>query len=170
MTDDEVHVSILQWLSGVTGLTVIKEKRGGNTPGLPYMMVNFITARKVRKHARKVKYEDTEGLNSESKKIVHATPLIEMEWQFSIHAYGPSPTSLFRPVLSRMEVSQAMEPAYPKLHVHEVSQVRNVPEFVRNTWQPRAQMDAFVRGIIQDTINTEIDVIEQHSFAISKAD
>ena len=165
MTNDEVHVSVLQWLKSVTGHTAIKANQGGTSPPLPYLMVNLLAVRKVRQRANAIRYEETEELNEAGEKIVLATPEMVMEWHFSVHAYGDQPTDLLRPVASRMEISQAMEPAYPALHVHEVSQIRNVPDFIKNAWQPRAQMDLFVHGITRDQV--EADVIDDYSLDIN---
>ena len=92
---------------------------------------------------------------------VVATPLIETEWRLSLHAYGPEPTDVLRPIRAAAQLAQKNEPLMPGLTVHEVSQIRHVPDFVNEAWRPRAQMDLFVRGIVKDGF--VIDVIEEFS-------
>jgi hypothetical protein len=60
-----------------------------------------------------------------------------------------------------------MEPLMPSLVIHEVSQIRNVPEWINNAWQPRSQMDVFVHGLTKDGF--VVDVIEQTSFETTRA-
>ena len=112
---------------------------------------------------------------------VTAKPQIETEWRFSVHAYGAhrinpktdavvsprplTPTDILRPIRAAAQLVQKNEPLMPGLIVHEVSAIRNVPEFVNARWEPRAQMDLFIRGIVADGF--VIDVIAYTSFDIS---
>lgn len=160
MTDDEVHSAVVRWLASITGETVIKAHQEGPRPPLPYVMVNMTGTAEVREHAQVVDYEeDTAG--------VLAAPVIETEWRFSVHAYGPKPTGFLRPVRSAAQLAQKVEPLMPSLVVHEISQVRNVPDWVNERWEPRAQMDMFVRGLTRDGF--AIDVIEEAPITIAGA-
>lgn len=151
LTDDQVHTAVNQWIRTKTGnTTVIKANQGGTAPALPYIMVNFTGSVEVRKWNSDIEFTETDDLNIAGEKIVTATPVIEMEWRFSVHAYGTIPSDRLRPIVSAMKLSQPMEPLVPGLHVHEISQIRNVPDWINNAWQPRAQMDLFIRGIIRD--------------------
>jgi hypothetical protein len=170
ITNDQVHSAVVQWVKAKTGnTTTIKAHQGGPAPALPYIMINFTGSAEVRRHEITVEFTDTGTPNSEGENIITAAPVIEYEWRFSVHAYGPSPTDRLRPIVSAMKVPQAMEPLMPGLHVHEISQIRNVPDWINNAWQPRAQMDVFVRGVIRDSIGT-VDVIDEYSLDIAQAE
>lgn len=155
MTDREVHGKVTKWLNTLTGVTVIKDHEGKQRPALPYIMVNFTTRRKVRERPQTVLYAgDTQ---------VEATPVLEVEWMFSVHGYADrAPTDLLRRIVSAAELTQVTEPLWPDLSIHGVSEIRNVPEWVNEAWEPRAQIDMFVRGLVKD--DHEVDVIEQYSF------
>lgn len=165
MTNDQVHTALNQWIRAKTGNgTIIKAHQGGTAPALPYIMTNFTGSAEVRQHNITVEFTDTGVENSEGENIITAAPVIEMEWRFSVHAYGTSPTDRLRPIVSAMKMLQPMEPLVPGLHVHEISQIRNVPDWINNAWQPRAQMDLFVRGIIRD--QHAVDVIDDAPFTV----
>lgn len=165
MTNDEVHSAIVRWVAAKTGITTIKAHQGGEAPATPYLMVNMTGVAEVREHAIDIEYTETHDLNSEGEKIVEAAPVTEMEWRFSVHSYGDDPTDQLRPIVSIMKLGQGMEPAYPGLTIHEVSQIRNIPDWIKNEWQPRGQMDLIARGIIRDASN--VDVIDDYSFDIA---
>lgn len=170
MTNDQVHSAVVQWVKAKTSnTTTIKAHQGGNAPALPYIMINFTGAVEVRRWHSSTEFTETDEENSEGENIVTAAPVIEMEWRFSVHSYGPSPTDKLRPIVSAMKIPQAMEPLMPGLHVHEISQIRNVPDWINNEWQPRAQMDLIVRGIIRDIVG-EVDVIDEYSLDIAQAE
>lgn len=160
MTNDEVWSAVVRWVRTVSGFTTIKSHQSGPEPAGRYVMVNFTGAFEVREHEQDVEYEDVVD-------EVTAKPVIEIEWRFSVHGYGATPTDTLRPLISASKLSQVMEPMFPSLTVHDVSQIRNVPDWINNTWQPRAQMDLNVRGIIRD--GHVIDVIEEASFDIARA-
>lgn len=166
ITNDQVHNAVLNWIKAKTSnTTTIKAHQSGPAPALPYIMVNMTGAVEVRQHEAVIEYTDTGTPNSEGESVITAAPVIEMEWRFSVHSYGTAPTDRLRPILSAMKLPQAMEPLMPGLHVHEVSQIRNVPDWINNAWQPRGQMDLFVRGIIRDS--HVVDVIDEYSLDIS---
>lgn len=155
MTDNDIHSSLVRWLKGVTGLVAIKAYQSAERPDQPYLMVNLTGVYEVREWSQEIEYqEDTAG--------VTATPPIETEWRFSVHAYGQDPTSILRPVRAAAQLAQMNEPMMPGLIVHECSQVRNVPDWINEKWEPRAQIDIFVRGIARDGFL--VDVIEKAPF------
>ena len=155
MTDDQVHTALAGWLSGITGLTVIKAYQEGDRPALPYVMVNFTGSVRVREWSQDIEYdEDTAGIT--------ATPPIETEWRFSVHAFGPNPTDILRPIRSAAQLAQKNEALFPALVIHDCSQVRNVPELVNEKWEPRAQMKMALRGLTRDGFL--VDVIEKAPF------
>ena len=161
MTNDEVHGALVRWIASLTDLKTIRAYQGKKTPPLPYIMVNFLGQAKVRQHPQTVEYV------GDGEDPVTGVPVIEVEWRFSVHAYGDEPTDILRPIVSGVQLSQVMEPLLPALVIHEVSQIRNVPDFINNAWQPRAQMDMFLRGIIRD--GHGIDVIEQAQLEYRRA-
>jgi hypothetical protein len=159
MTDDEIHSALVRWLHGITGLVVIKAHQSGPSPALPYIMVNLTGSVAIREWSQAVEYEeDTAG--------VTATPPIETEWRFSVHAYGSNPTGILRPVRAAAQLAQKNEALFPALVIHECSQVRNVPDWINEAWEPRGQMDIHLRGLARDGFL--IDVIEQAPFDFNR--
>ncbi|MGV1985589.1 phage neck terminator protein [Agrobacterium sp. 22-221-1] len=155
MNDRDAHSQVVRWVKSVTGTTTIKAYESGTAPATPYNMVNMLGTRDIRAHEQVTEYAD-QGAD------VKATPVIEVEWSFSVHAYGSNPTDNLRGIRSAAKLSQVMEPMLPSLTVHEVSQIRHVPDWINNQWQPRAQLDLFVRGLTRDGFL--LDVIEQTEF------
>ena len=159
MTDDDVNSAVVRWLAALLGVQVIKDHQGGKRPPPPYVMVNMTGTVELREHARTTTYADGAPGPGGAPAPVTAAPIIEVEWRFSVHAYGPQPTGTLRPVRSALQLAQKIEPLLPSLIAHDVSQVRNVPDWVNEKWEPRAQMDLFVRGLTRDGF--VIDVIEE---------
>lgn len=159
MTDDGVHSALVRWLASLTGTTTIKAYQSGPAPTEPYIAVNLTGTVAIREWAALIQYEEDEPDTSEEYGEVTAFPLIETEWRFSVHAYGPSPTDILRPVRSAYQLLQRHEPMLPNLIIHEISQIRNVPDWLQERWVPRAQMDIVLRGVTRDGL--VIDVIEK---------
>lgn len=162
MTDDEIIGKVVEWLATVTGRVVIQAYQSGPRPSMPYIMVNLTGTAKVRDQVQDIDYVDLDTENSEGLLEVKASPVIETEWQFSIHGFGATgaiSTDLLRPIHSAIELTQIMEPLWPTLVVHRTSQTRNVPEYVNEVWEPRAQLDMMLRGLTRDGF--VIDPIEQ---------
>lgn len=162
MTDDDIHTALVRWLANLTGLVVIKSYEGGPEPARPYIEVNFTTRREVREHEQRIDFDEDDTAGE-----VVARPVIECEWSFSLHAFGTAqPTDLLRPVVSAIKLAQVQEPILPGLVIHEISQIRHIPDYVGEQWRKRAQMDMFLRGVTRDGF--VIDVIETTEFDIER--
>ena len=161
MTDREVHSAVVRWLTTVVSETVIKADQSGERPSLPYVMVNYTGSDAVRRFPSSTEYSE----DTASGRIL-AKPVIETEWRFSIHAYAASPSDILRPVRSGATLAQINEPLMPSLVIHDVSQVRYIPEKVDEAWEPRAQMDLYVRGLVKD--GHLIDTIEEFSVGVTR--
>lgn len=114
---------------------------------------------------------------------VTAYPIIETEWHFSVNAYGRPPidhktklpvspkpafpTDILRPLRAAAELAQMNEPLMPGMTVHEVSDVRNLPEVINERIEPRAQIDIYLRGIVRDGF--VIDTINRWSFEFERS-
>lgn len=160
MTDQEIIDALVRWLNAKTNALVIQADQSGDEPTGPYVVVRFTGSAPVRDQIQDVEYSGEE--------TVTAAPVIEMEWRYSIHAHGQaSPSDLLRPIRSAVELAQIHEPLFPGLIIHELSQIRNVPEYVNEDWEPRAQMDLFIRGLTKDGF--QVDVIEEFSLEIGRA-
>lgn len=167
MNDSEIHAALVRWFSSRTGVTVIQGEQGGPEPDLPYILVRFTGSAPVREQIQDVEFIELGTINSEGFNEVEASPVIETEWRYSIHAHGgESPSDLLRPIRSAAELAQTLEPLMPGLIIHELSQIRNVPEFINEAWEPRAQMDLFLRGLTRDGF--VIDAIEEFSFKFER--
>jgi len=176
MMDSEVHTAVVAWLASLAGLTVIKAYEGGDGPAAPYIAVNLTGIAEVRENAQFDEY-DPDLPHDSALGDVTVKPQIETEWRFSVHAYGAhrinpktdalvsprplAPTDILRPIRAAAQIAQKNELLMPGLTVHEVSTIRFVPEYVNERWEPRAQMDVFLRGIVSDGF--VIDVIEEYS-------
>ncbi|MBY5682645.1 hypothetical protein HFO32_10800 [Rhizobium leguminosarum] len=167
MTNDEVWSAVVRWIASVTGTLVIRSHEGTKVPALPYVMANFTGMAQVRAHEQLIEYTATGQTTPEDKPEISATPVIEAEWRFSVHAYGSEPTGVLRPIASAWKVSQIMEPMFPALVIHDVSQIRNVPDWINNRWEPRAQLDLIVRGLTRDGFI--VDTIDETSFDIAQS-
>lgn len=156
MTDDEIIGKVVAWLATVTGCVVIQAHQSGDRPPMPYIMVNLTGTAEVRDHVQDLESTDLENGD------VQVAPVIEVEYQFSLHGFGATGaicTDLLRPVRSAAQLTQVMEPLFPALVIHDLSLVRNVPEWINEAWEPRAQMDMMLRGLTRDGF--VIDPIEQ---------
>lgn len=155
-TERDVHSAVVRWVALVSGLTVIKAHQGGARPDKPYIMVNHIATRDVREHKQRTDWdEDTAGDE------VTASPVIETEWQFSLHAYGDDPMDTLRTIRSATHLAQMQEPLLPAYAINETGPINSVPDFINEAWEPRAQMNLFLRGLTRDGF--VVDVIEQAS-------
>lgn len=152
VTDKEIHDALIMWLRGATSLLFIKDRQSGELPLLPYGMATMTGVVEVRTHPQDLIYERLEIGSS-------VCPVIETEWRFSLHVFGDDPTTVMRKLRSHFHIKQANEPLIPNLIIHEFSQIRNVPEFVNNNWEQRAQLDLFLRGLTRDGVL--VDTIEQ---------
>lgn len=167
MNDAEVHAALVRWLSARTALIVIQGEQGGIEPPTPYIVSRFTGLAAVRDNVQDVEYLELDAENSQGLKQVKASPVIETEWRYSIHCHGgESPSDHLRPIRSAAELAQAAEPLRPGLIIHELSQIRNVPEYINEAWEQRAQMDLFLRGLTKDGII--IDSIEHFSFEFER--
>lgn len=166
MTDAEVRSAVVRWLADVTGTTTIKAYQEGPRPATPYLMVNLTAVRAVREHEQEIVYANTGEITPAGKDEVSASPVIETEWQFSVHSYGSAPSAPLRKIRSAMKVNQAWEELSP-LTPHEIGRINTVPEMVNEKWEPRANASLFIRGLDRDSFI--VDVIEDASLDIDRA-
>lgn len=160
MTDDQILMKVADWLTTVTGLLFIIGDQSGDMPELPYGMVRLLSDAAVREQPQGVDYEDT------ASDEVTATIALEYEWFFSVHVYGENPTQYLKKVTLAHHLNQVTEPLAPDLVIHEVSRIRNLPEYIGEKMEPRAQMDFIVRGVISDGFS--IDVVEEYSITVDR--
>lgn len=161
----ELHNNVVKWVAAKTGITVILARQGAARPALPYIMVNFTGFDTTNYHPSEIEFEDVMVGADER---VKATPVQDGEWRYSLHAYCGSdsePEDLLMPLHAYCRIPQAIEPLLPDFVVSDVSQVRSVPEFIQNVWEPRAQMDLFLRGVAR--YGHIIDVIETVEYDIN---
>ncbi len=161
MRDSEVTTAVVEWVQARLALTCIEAHESGPRPALPYLMLNPTGVAEVRERPQEVAYV-VPPLPGDAT----ATPVIETEWRFSLHAYGPDPSDILRPLRSGSHLAQINEPLMPGLVIHEMSTVRNVPEWVNNAWEKRANVDVIVRGLVKDGF--VIDVIKEYSFSFQR--
>lgn len=164
MKDSEVRTAVTAWVAGLfaVGAVSVVEAYPAQELTPPYITVNLTTISQVRQHEQRTEFTKGEQpADPDEKRPITAAPVIETEWMLSIQAYAEDPTALLRPLWSACKLPEKDESLRP-LHIHQTSQIRYVPDFVNNRWEPRAQMDLFVRGLVMDGF--VIDTIEQFSF------
>lgn len=113
----------------------------------------------VRTHPQDVQFERQDEQSQ-------ASVIIETEWQFSLHVYGEDPTTVLRKLRASFHMLQANAPLIPDLIVHDFSQVRNVPDYVNEDWEPRAQMDVYLRGLTRDGVL--VNTIEEIKVSVNR--
>lgn len=165
MTDQEVWTTFIQWVEELTSLTVIKAYVSEDRPATPYIMVNMPSVTEVRAHAQDIEYEETGEETPEGFPEIEANPVVEIEWMFSVHAYGDTPTDLLRPIRSALHIKEVGDRLHP-LTLQNLSEIRRVPDFIQNEWEPRAQVDVFLRGLVKDGFI--IETIETYSFNVNR--
>lgn len=168
MTDEQVHSLFVQWINAEVGVKAIKAHQDGDRPDTPYIMVNMTNVRDVREHEQTIEFEETDTLNSEGKNEIVATPVIETEWEFSVHAYGTNPTAPLRTIRSLSRLVDRQEPLSPNLILRHTGPINIVPEYVKNAWEPRAQMLVRIVGVVRDQ-GAVVDTIDTTSFDIQQS-
>lgn len=164
MTNDQIWTLVTDWFAArLPALTVIRQYEDGPRPTLPYVAVNFTGAASTHFHEQaNAVWDATTGEDApEGEGKAFETVDRETEWRFSVHAYGANPSDLLKPIGGAIKVADIVEP-FEKvgLSVHEVSQIRVIPEYVKNVWEPRANLDFILRGVISDVFEVyPIDVI-----------
>jgi hypothetical protein len=152
-SDDDIWSDFNIWIARVTGLQTIRIWQGGPQPETPYLVTNLTGSRQVRDHHQDILGED----DPDTGEFI-ATPIIEMEWNFSVNCYGERPMNILRPIIAASKLTQVEEPNFPALVIHQCSQIRNLSEWHDHDWEPRAQMDVDLRGLTAD--GHLIDIIE----------
>lgn len=170
MTNRSTHSALVRWLAQLTGVTVIKSEQGTDRPAKPYIMVKFMRFNTLRDHEENIEYSGGEHAPHDPPEAyppVTATPIMEGEWDFSVHAYDENdPSELLMPLYGASKLSQIMEPLFPTLVISGISQIRDIPEFVNNEWEKRAQVDLSLRGMAN--YGFELDVIEQAQINVER--
>lgn len=119
---------------------------------MPYGVSTLTGVDTVRDRPQEILYNRLPNQSS-------AIPVIETEWQFSLHVIGADATTYLRKLRAHFELIQANEPLVPGLIIHEFSQIRNLPDYVNEAWEERAQIDLFLRGLAKDGVL--VDTIEE---------
>lgn len=160
-TESAIHSAVLSWVASVSGLVAIKADQGGERPAKPYVMVRHTATRDVREHKQRTDWSEDTGDD-----VVTASPVIETEWQFSLHAYGDEPMDVLRTIRSATHLAQMQEPLLPSYAIYGTSSISYVPDFINEAWEPRAQMNLFLRGLTRDGF--DVDVIEEASVSVER--
>lgn len=166
MNETEVHESIVRWLNAVTGLVTIKAHQSAARPDNPYLMVNFLNLREVRENHTDVEFVDTGIPNSAGENEISISPVIQSEWEFSIHSYGNEPVTPLRKIRSMTRISGPQQLIDKSLSIFDLGAVNHVPDLIKNAWEPRAHCNLFIRGYTRDGF--VIDVVDQAPINLTK--
>lgn len=146
MTNEQVKEKLIEWLSGLLGLTVIKDRQQQDRPDLPYGMVSLANWREIDDHPVDEVFEVTEDTAT-------VAPQINVEWIFLFFIYGPGCENYMR----RLQVARHLhQPFMPELVIHEVSAPNTIPELINEVYEDRTQTNIRVRGVMSDTFDTEV--------------
>ena len=167
MTPNDVHGEVVRWVGVVTGLKAIKANQSGPRPAKPYIMVNLTNDIEVREHHITTDYIDTGELNDQGKAQMEARPVVETEWLFSVHSYGPEPIQQLKPIRTISKIHGPHQGIDSSLVVFDAAQINDIPQFVNNAWEPRAIMRLSIRGLVRDGFL--IDVIDQAPFTVNRS-
>lgn len=161
MTNDEVWSMLVRWIAAKTAGRVIRYRAGGKEPAEPYIAVNYLGNDPVRDWEQHIEYVEAPApLPGDTYPIVTGSPLIEVEWRFSAHGYGPNCSDILRPLVSAVRLTETLEPIEPDFSINRVGDIQILPEYVNEKWQERSQIDIFVRGMTADGFaQSVIDVI-----------
>jgi len=148
MTDQEIWGEAVKWVSEITGLTVIKSRQSGARPSQPYMMVDLVGVEDIRQFPANVSFEETDTLNSEGEKEVLARPLVESEWTFLLFSYGDEPMAPLGRLKRAMHIREAVQSLHGQgVVIHDTGRINSIPEEIGGRWEPRAQMNLFLRRV-----------------------
>jgi len=161
MRDDEVWHEVNAWLATHLKTKVIRGWQGGSRPATPYIMSNLSAVTEVRQHEQAREWSNLEDGSIEMR------PVIETEWAFSLHAYSETPTDILRPLRAVAKINAVNRIGVAGLVIHNLSQIRSIPDFQNEDWEPRAQIDMNVRGLVKDGI--VLESIEHFDFNWTRA-
>jgi hypothetical protein len=159
MTDEEVITAVVNWLTLRSGIMFIVADQSGDQPAFPYGVARLNSTDQVREQPQDFEYEDVGD-------DVMTRPRLELQWFFSLHVYGDGCFDVLRRVRAAYHVSQICEPVEPALTIYDISQIRNLTEYIGEKVEPRAQMDLIVRGVANDGFL--IDVIEEATITVER--
>ncbi len=153
--DDTVWDAVNLWVSNIVKVPTIRQWQSGPMPEFPYCVTNLLGSIPLREWMR-----DWWGDEDAASGRVLMHPIIDMEWRFSIHAYGDKPMNILRPLVTARQLTQTEELLYPALVLADMSQIRNLSEYHNEDWEPHAQVDMNWHGIIFD--GHLVDTIETY--------
>lgn len=165
MTDDQVLSGIVQWLAAATGQTVIKAHQSGTRPTKPYVMADLTDVAPINAQIPETALVELASVNPQGEFDVKATPRLKMEWRIMVTAFGDAPTSILRPAHAAAQLPQLCESIRP-LSIHDIGRVQDVPEWVKNAWEPRAVMMMNIHGHADDGFVIDVfDTLPSEPFA-----
>lgn len=122
----DVHLTTIRaWVAGVCGLHPIPYAPDKPRPPLPYLMANLTGVAPLADHAHRY-------IEGETSRVI-----ADIELRVSLHAYGPDPLALLRPLIGVRDVPQALAPL-GAIRLHRVGLAEYVPELVGTAYEPRA--------------------------------
>lgn len=158
MTTDDVYSAVVKWIYDVTSVTTIRAHEGETRPALPYIMVNLISS-DVEPNPRAYVFVEAGNTTPEGKAETTQAPLMDGEWNFSVHAYGENPVAPLQKLKAAQQIAIAIEGLYP-LKPLPLSKIRHIPEMINAEWEYRANCDLTVKGSIVD-LNFTVNPIEE---------
>ena len=167
-----VYAAVRRAVLDLTGLgqgQVIFDRPSGPRPTGPYVMLNVISAERVREMGARL-YEalpggadgpgEGEG-EGDAENPSEPGPVLERraqdwEWVVSVNVYGPQALDTARYLTNATRVPGVALSLFAPLTPRATSLVRRIPELVLGTWEARAQFDLTVAGTVLDGFPVEV--------------
>ena len=165
----DVHDAVTRFIKDATGVLTIQAYQDEARPARPYFMVNLINLYELREHHVDMEYRESDSLNSEGQREVFAAPVIETEWEFSIHYFGNELSAMaeFRKLRSLAKIPGPNQNLGRLITLYDIDRrIVHVPEFINKRWEPRSNTKISIRGYTRDEVL--IDVIDKAPFNLNK--
>ena len=122
--------TIVPWIAGLTGQTVIQAYQNASRPALPYVMANLTGEVPLTQHPARILRTGTDEEPTD-------TIITDLELRVSVHAYGDDPLGTLRAFAGIKHLPDVCAPL-GAIRLQEVGRAEFVPELVGADYEPRA--------------------------------
>lgn len=157
MTEDEVADHLWQWLTDMTGATVIHAHQGKAEPLEPFLVIQLLQSNALYQNRADTDYP---SIGAGADEVISEAPVRDWFWRFSLNAYGAGGDEILRKVKAASVILTHSRKIAP-LNIFETTRIASIPELLNEDWRRRVQMDIELRGLVRDAM--PIDVAEKAS-------
>lgn len=162
MKQQEVEDRLRNWLLPKlpNSIDVIFDHQSQTRPTGNYCMLNLTNVERIQMPLG-FEYSDNTGPNAGGTEPSFNKLLCgEWEWTFSFNAYAQDAIDYLTAIKTATEIDHVDETGFAPLIIFSTSNIRRLPELIKEVWENRAQIDLFVRGIV-NTEGVFVDSIEE---------